>query len=72
MKAKAWRLYGASDLRLEDVELPAVGADGGSNCASLESAMAAVRALEELGMPFILQHPSLMNTGARIMLQYAA
>ena len=28
MKAKAWRLYGASDLRLEDVGLPAVGADG--------------------------------------------
>ena len=29
---------------------------GGFNCASLESAMAAVRASEELGMPFILQH----------------
>ena len=28
MKAKAWRLYGASDLRLEDVELAAAGADG--------------------------------------------
>ena len=28
MKAKAWRLYGASDLRLEDVELEAAGADG--------------------------------------------
>ena len=29
---------------------------GGFNCASLESAMAAVRASEETGMPFILQH----------------
>ena len=29
---------------------------GGFNCASLESAMAAVRASEEMGMPFILQH----------------
>ena len=29
MKAKSWRLYGASDLRLEDVELAAAGADGG-------------------------------------------
>ena len=28
MKAKAWRLYGASDLRLEDVELEGAGADG--------------------------------------------
>jgi len=28
MMAKAWRLYGASDLRLEDVELPVVGEDG--------------------------------------------
>ena len=28
MKAKAWRLYGASDLRLEDVELEAAGLDG--------------------------------------------
>ena len=28
MKAKAWRLYGASDLRLENVELAAAGADG--------------------------------------------
>jgi len=28
MKAKAWRLYGASDVRLEDVELPSAGADG--------------------------------------------
>ena len=28
MRAKAWRLYGASDLRLEDVELPVVGEDG--------------------------------------------
>ena len=28
MKAKSWRLYGASDLRLEDVELAAAGADG--------------------------------------------
>lgn len=29
---------------------------GGFNCASLESAVAAVRASEELNMPFILQH----------------
>ena len=28
MRAKAWRLYGASDLRLEDVELPGAGEDG--------------------------------------------
>ena len=28
MKAKAWRLYGASDLRLEDVELESAGEDG--------------------------------------------
>lgn len=28
MKAKAWRLYGASDVRLEDVELPSAGEDG--------------------------------------------
>ena len=28
MKAKAWRLYGASDLRLEDVELESAGTDG--------------------------------------------
>ena len=28
MRAKAWRLYGASDLRLEDVELEPAGADG--------------------------------------------
>jgi len=28
MKAKSWRLYGAGDLRLEDVELAAAGADG--------------------------------------------
>ena len=28
MKAKAWRLYGAKDMRLEDVELEAAGEDG--------------------------------------------
>ena len=28
MKAKSWRLYGASDLRLEDVELGSAGEDG--------------------------------------------
>ncbi len=28
MKAKAWRLYGASDLRLEDVDLESAGKDG--------------------------------------------
>ena len=28
MKAKAWRLYGASDLRLEDIELEGAGEDG--------------------------------------------
>ena len=28
MKAKALRLYGASDLRLEDVELESAGEDG--------------------------------------------
>ena len=28
MKAKALRLYGASDLRLEDVELESAGKDG--------------------------------------------
>lgn len=34
---------------------------GGFNCASLESAMAAVRASEELNMPFILQHAPVHN-----------
>ena len=29
---------------------------GGFNCASLESAMGAIRASEELGIPFVLQH----------------
>ena len=28
MKAKAWRLYGAKDARLEDIELEAAGEDG--------------------------------------------
>ena len=28
MNAKSWRLYGASDLRLEDVELGPAGEDG--------------------------------------------
>ena len=28
MKAKAWRLYGAGDARLEDVELEAAGDEG--------------------------------------------
>ena len=28
MNAKSWRLYGASDLRLEDVELASAGEDG--------------------------------------------
>lgn len=28
MDAKAWRMYGAGDLRLEDVKLPAAGEDG--------------------------------------------
>ena len=28
MKAKAWRLYGAKDMRLEDIELEAAGEDG--------------------------------------------
>ena len=29
---------------------------GGFNCASLESAMGAIKASEELGIPFVLQH----------------
>ena len=28
MKAKAWRLYGAKDMRLEDIELEAAGDEG--------------------------------------------
>ena len=28
MKAKAWRLYGAADARLEDIELEGAGEDG--------------------------------------------
>ena len=28
MKAKAWRLYGAKDMRLEDIELEGAGEDG--------------------------------------------
>ena len=28
MKAKAWRLYGAKDARLEDIELEGAGEDG--------------------------------------------
>ena len=50
---------------------------GGINCASLESAIAAVRASEELGMPFILQHASVhepylpLSVAGPIMLQLA-
>ena len=50
---------------------------GGFNCASLESAVAAVRASEELGVPFILQHapvhePHLpLSVAGPIMLQLA-
>ena len=28
MKAKAWRLYGAADARLEDIELEGAGEEG--------------------------------------------
>ena len=50
---------------------------GGFNCASLESAIAAVRASEELGMPFILQHATVheqylpLSVAGPIMLQLA-
>ena len=50
---------------------------GGFNCASLESAIAAVRASEELGMPFILQHAAVhekylpLSVAGPIMLQLA-
>ena len=50
---------------------------GGFNCASLESAIAAVRASEETGMPFILQHATVheqylpLSVAGPIMLQLA-
>ena len=50
---------------------------GGFNCASLESAMAAVRASEEMGMPFVLQHAAVheqyipLSVAGPIMLQLA-
>lgn len=50
---------------------------GGFNCASLESAVAAVRASEELGMPFILQHAAVheqylpLSVAGPMMLQLA-
>ena len=50
---------------------------GGFNCASLESAIAAVRASEELGTPFILQHAAVhekylpLSVAGPIMLQLA-
>ena len=50
---------------------------GGFNCASLESAIAAVRASEELGVPFVLQHATVheqylpLSVAGPIMLQLA-
>ena len=50
---------------------------GGFNCASLESAVAAVRASEETGMPFILQHAPVhepyipLSVAGPLMLQLA-
>ncbi len=50
---------------------------GGFNCASLESAVAAVRASEEMGMPFILQHATVhekylpLSVAGPIMIQLA-
>jgi fructose-bisphosphate aldolase class II len=50
---------------------------GGFNCASLESAMAAVRASEELNMPFVLQYAPVhgqyipLSVAAPIMLHLA-
>ena len=50
---------------------------GGFNCASLESAIAAVRASEELDVPFILQHAAVheqylpLAVAGPIMLQLA-
>lgn len=50
---------------------------GAFNCASLESAAAAVRASEELGMPFVLQHATVhekylpLSVAGPIMLQLA-
>ena len=50
---------------------------GGFNCASLESAEAAVRASEEIGMPFILQHAAVherylpLDVAVPMMLHFA-
>jgi len=50
---------------------------GGFNCASLESALAAVRASEEMDMPFILQHAPVhepyvpLSVAGPLMLQLA-
>ena len=50
---------------------------GGFNCASLESALAAVRAAEEMDMPFILQHAPVhepyipLSVAGPLMLQLA-
>ena len=50
---------------------------GAFNCASLESAVAAVRASEELGVPFVLQHAAVhepylpLAVAGPIMLQLA-
>lgn len=50
---------------------------GGFNCASLESAMGAIRASEDLGIPFILQHAPAheeyipLSVAGPIMLQLA-
>jgi len=50
---------------------------GGFNCASLESAMAAIRASEEMDMPFILQHAPVhepyipLSVAGPLMLQLA-
>ena len=38
---------------------------GGFNCASLESAVAAIRASEETGIPFVLQPPARTRNTSR-------
>lgn len=61
---------------LEEAEKKGI-AVGGFNCATLESARAAIRAAEELGVPFILQHAQVhdcfmpLDLAAPIMLALA-
>ena len=60
MKAKAWRLYGASDLRLEDVELESAGEDGVEHFTPVHPKMISFGDPGTFYMGFGLVHP---NTG---------